>query len=96
MPKTKLGQWSVGLQTFFLAAIIISIFLVKILQVLNFDNHWWDVTVAIAFPSSIIALIIGIIAVIKYHERSVWVKISIFVGVLTVLFIILHSLFIND
>jgi len=54
------------------------------------------VTVAVAFPASIIALITGILAVKKYEERSVLVYLSIFVGVCTVLFTLLHSLFIND
>jgi hypothetical protein len=96
MPKTRLGKWSVGLNAFFLIAVVISCVFVFILKILNFDDHWWDVTVVVAFPASIIALIIGVISVIKDKERSVLVNISIFVGVCTVLFILLHSLFIND
>jgi len=96
MPKTKLGKWSVGLNTVFLISVVISIILVKVFRILSFDDRWWDVTMAVAFPASIIALITGILAVKKYGERSVLVYLSIFVGVCTVLFIILHSLFIND
>jgi hypothetical protein len=96
MPKTKLGKWSVGLNAFFLIVTAVSIVSVKILKILSFDDHWWDVTVAVAFPASIIALITGILAVKKYEERSVLVYLSIFVSVCTVLFILLHSLFIND
>lgn len=96
MPKTKLGKWSVGLNTFFLIAIAISCVLVLIFKILNFDDHWWDVTVAVAFPASIVALITGILAVRKYKERSVLVFLSIIIGVNTVLFVLLHSLFIND
>ncbi len=96
MPKTTLGKWSVGLNAFFLIAVATSCMLVLVLRILNFDDHWWDVTVAVSFPASIIALIIGIVAVRKYEERSVLVYLSIFVGVCTVLFILLHSLFIND
>ena len=96
MPKTKLGKWSVGLNAFFLIAIAASLILVKVLKILSFDNYWWDVTVGIIFPASIIALIIGILAVVKNKERSIWVNLSILVGVCTVLFILLHSLFIND
>jgi len=96
MPKTCLGKWSVGLNAFFLITVTVSCVFVLILKILNFDDHWWDVTVAVAFPASIIALIIGVISVIKDKERSVLVNISIFVGVCTVLFILLHSLFIND
>jgi len=96
MPKTKLGKWSVGLNAFFLIAIAISCVLVFILKILNFDDHWWDITVAVAFPASIIALITGILAIRKYKERSVLVFLSIIIGVCTILFILLHSLFIND
>ena len=96
MPKTKLGKWSVGLNAFFLIAIATSCVLVLILKILNFDDHWWDVTVAVAFPASIVALITGILAVRKYKERSVLVFLSILIGVCTILFILLHSLFIND
>jgi energy-converting hydrogenase Eha subunit A len=96
MPKTRLGKWSVGLNAFFLIVIAASCVLVLLLKILNFDDHWWDVTVAVAFPASIVALIAGVLAVRKYEERSILVKVSIFIGILTILFILLHSLFIND
>ncbi len=96
IPTSKLGKWSVGLNAFFLVAVATSCVLVLVLKILNFDDHWWDVTVAVSFPASIIALITGIVAVRKYEERSVLVYLSIFVGVCTILFLLLHSLFIND
>jgi hypothetical protein len=96
MPKTILGKWSVGLNAFFLTAITSSLVLVEILRVLSFNDHWWDVTVAVSFPASIIALITGILAVKKYKERSVLVYLSILIGLCLVLFIIFHSLFIAD
>lgn len=96
MPKTTLGKWSVGLNAFFILAIAASCVLVLLLKILDFGDHWWDVTVAVAFPASIIAFIIGIIAVIKDQEKSILVKISILLGFCTILFIFLHSLFIND
>ncbi len=96
MPKTKLGKWSVGLNAFFLIAVIVSLVLVEMLKVLSFNDHWWDVTVAVSFPASIIALITGILAVVKQKERSVLVYLSILIGVCLILFIIFHSLFIAD
>jgi len=95
-PKTVLGKWSVGLNAFFLIAIAISIILVKVLGVLSFDDHWWDVTVPVTFSASIIGLITGTIAVRKDQERSTLVYLSIFIGICTILFIFLHSLFISD
>ena len=96
MPTTALGKWSVWLSGLFLAAITISIFLVGVLKVLSFDDTWWDITVAIAFPASILALITGLLAVRKYQDRSALVYLSIIVGVSTILFALLHSLFISD
>ena len=96
MPKTTLGKWSVGLHVFFLITIIVSVFLVKVLRVLNFDDHWWDVTVPIVFSASIVALVIGIIAKRKYQDSSISVFLSILLGLCVILFIIFHSLFITD
>ena len=95
-PQTKLGKWSVWLNAFFLTVIVISIILVKVLGLLSFDDHWWDVTVPIIFLASIIALILGLIVIKKNKEQSALVYISVVIGLLTILFIPLHSLFIND
>ncbi len=82
LPKTILGKWSVRLNSFFLISMIISITLVKILRVFSFDDHWWDVTVPITFLASIIAFIVGLIAVIKKdRENSVLVYSSIIISV---------------
>jgi hypothetical protein len=95
MPKTRLGKWSVWLNAFFVIVIIISITLVNVLGVLSFDDHWWDVTVPILALTTITAFILGMVAIIK-KERSVLVYISVTIGLLAILFIPLHSLFIND
>jgi uncharacterized membrane protein len=96
MPNTKLGKWSVGLNAFFLTAIAASCALVLILKILNFDDHWWDVTVPVTFLIEMIAFFTGIRAVRKNKERSVLVYLSILTGVCTILFVLLHSLFISD
>ena len=95
IPKTCSGKWSVGLTTFFLMVIFISIMFVKVFRILSFNDHWWDVTVPILALTTIVALILGVMAVIK-KERSFLVYISITIGMLAVLFIPLHSLFIHD
>jgi hypothetical protein len=94
-PQTILGKWSVWLNAFFLIIIVASITLVNGLGVLSYNDHWWDITVPIVFLASIVGFILGIIAIIK-KERSALVYISVIVGLLTILFIPLHSLFIND
>lgn len=93
-PQTKLGKWSVGLNAFFLMIIVVSLILVFGLRALNFGDTWWDVT-AIVFILPIIALVLGIIAIIK-KENSRLVYISLFISLLDILFILLHSLFIGD
>jgi len=97
MPKTRLGKWSVWLNAFFLIVITISIILVNVLGLLSYDDHWWDVTVPITFLASIIGFILGIVTIIENkEERLVLVYISVAIGFLLILFIPLHSLFIND
>ena len=95
-PKTLLGKWSVWLNALFLITIITSVLLVNVFGILSYDNHWWDVTVALIFPASITAFILGLIAIRKDKELSVFVRASVIIGILTILFILLHSLFIND
>jgi hypothetical protein len=95
-PQSKLGGWSVGLNAFFLITIGVTLVLVKLLGVLSYGDRWWDITVPIIFPASIMAFILGIVAIINNKERSIFVYVSIAVGLLVVLFIPLHSLFIND
>lgn len=95
LPKTKLGKWSVALQGLFLISVILSTFLVKVINVLRFDDRWWDVTAGIAFPASIIATIFGIIAKRK-KDDSLLVLLSVITGLIVILFIFTHSLFISD
>lgn len=96
LAETTLGKWSAGLNIFFLLVMTVSIILVLGLKILNFDDRWWDVTVAVAFPVEIIAFCLGIIAVRKMKERSRLVYLSIFIGICVILFIFTHSLFIHD
>ncbi len=94
-PKTKTGKLSVLLSILFIITIFTSIILVT-LGILSFEvGHWWDITVAISFPMEIISLILGIIALRK-KDFSTLVYMSVAIGIITILFILLHSLFIND
>ena len=96
LPKTQLGKWSVGLTMFFFL-LIIAFFAFMLLGFVTFDEgHWWDLTVGVAVPLVISAFITGIIAVKKNKDRSILVYLSIFIGSCAILFLLLHSLFIND
>jgi len=96
IPTSLSGKWSVGLNSLFLIVIAASIILVKVLGILSFDDHWWDVTVPVSFFASIAAFVLGIIAIRRNKETSALVYISVIIGFLTILFIPLHSLVIND
>ncbi len=87
MPNTKAGKWSVGLNAFFLVTIITSCVLVLIFKILSFEDHWWDVTVPILALATIIAFILGIRAIRKHKESSVFVYASVVIGLLSILFI---------
>ena len=93
-PETLLGRWSVGLNAFFLIVVAASLLLVAT-GTLNFNDRWWDVTVFFLVVATIAALITGILA-IRRKDRSAFVLLSIFISTCTVLFILLHSLFISD
>jgi len=93
---SKLGKWSVGLNAIFLIVIAVSLVLVLVLKTLSFDDRWWDITVPVAFLIEMIALYTGIRAVRKNKEHSFLVYFSIFMGIATILFALLHSLFISD
>jgi hypothetical protein len=94
-PKTKLGKISVALNIIFLVVILIAVILVNVLGVLSYGDTWWDITVTV-FIFPIVALILGIMAITKKGDNSLLVKISICIGILAILFILLHSLFISD
>lgn len=96
LPQTKLGKWSVGLNAFFLIVISISILLVNVFDLLSYDNHWWDITVLILILVAIATFVLGIIIIRINKESTILVYGSVIIGLLAILFIFLHSLFIND
>lgn len=96
LPLSKSGQLSVALNLFFVLIIAISITLVQVFGVLSFDDRWWDITVALLALITLTTFITGLIALLKYKDRSTLLYISLLISTLAVLFVLLHSLFIND
>lgn len=94
--ETVLGKWSVGLQSFFAAAMAVAVLLVLGLGLLSFDDSWWDISVGILFPASFAATVAGVLAIFHKRERSVLVSLSTLIGVCVILFVLLHSLIISD
>lgn len=96
LPKSSLGKCSAGLTAFFVLLITVFLTFMSFGMVTFDEGHQWDITVAVAAPTEIIAFILSILAVKKKKERSVSVYLSLIIGVCVILFILLHSLFIND
>lgn len=85
-----------GLNIFFLIGVISAVLLTPVFRVPDMDIvRWRDIEAAIIFPASVIAFILGIIA-IKKKDYTVLVYSSVAIGLLTILFVLLHSLFISD
>jgi multidrug efflux pump subunit AcrB len=89
-PKTDLGKFSVGLNSFFLFVIAIYVLCVWLLNVLTFESYLWEVTEIIVFPLSIIGFIVGIRAIKENKEHSGLVFLSILIGLCTILYIVLN------
>jgi multidrug efflux pump subunit AcrB len=89
-PKTDLGKFSVGLNSFFLFVIAIYVLCVWLLNVLTFESYLWEVTEIIVFPLSVIGFIVGIRAIKENKEHSGLVFLSILIGLCTILYIVLN------
>ncbi len=96
LPNTKTGKWALGLQGFFLVGAGISALLLTIPSWFSFNDRWWDITAPIVFSASIAGLIVGLRALRTYKDSSLLVYVSVGIGVIAILFIFLHSLFISD
>ena len=95
-PKMSPGKWAGALAVFFLIGAGVSILFVNGLGLLSFDDRWWDITVPIVFSAIIAAFILGILAIRKYKDSAVSLYLSVVLGLLAILFVIFHSLFISD
>lgn len=93
-PENRLGKWAV-LLTLASVLLLLTFFLFMAIGMVNFDaGHWWDLTIGVAVPIELIAFILSIMALRK--ERSVLTYCALVLGVIAILFLLTHSLFIND
>lgn len=93
-PKNRMGKWAVSL-TFVYVILIVVFFVFFAVGLVNFDTgHWWDITVGTAAPIALVALVLSIFAVRK--ERTVLTLCSLVLGILLVIFLLTHSLYIHD
>lgn len=93
-PESRLGKWAVGL-TMTCIIILLIIFLLMGIGIVDFDTgHYWDITLGIVVPIELVAFVLSIIAIRK--DKAILVKISLIVGIISILFLLTHSLYIND
>ncbi len=95
-PQSRAGKWAVGLNAVFFASVGVSMLLVLGLGLLDFGDRWWDITVPIIFLAAFLGWGLSIKALWQNKDQTVLVYGSVVLGVLVVLFVLLHSLFISD
>jgi cell division protein FtsW (lipid II flippase) len=92
MPKTRLGQWSVGLVVLFFLLFATGIFIISRqgprTDETFFDNPVASIPVLSAGASAIASFFTGVLSIWKYKERSIFV----FVACLIVLFVLIFLL----
>ncbi len=93
-PEIKLGRLAVILTMIYIIILLI-FFLFMGMGIVDFDTgHYWDITLGIAIPIELVAFVLSIISIRK--EKTILVKFSLVVGIITVAFLLTHSFFIND
>lgn len=98
LPKTRLGKWSMWFGVGFAAYML---FISPILMALNQKPAGWNAwvrpfTIALSLAvmaSGLLAFVTGLISFFKYKERAVLIYITIFIGLLAVLFLLGEFLF---
>ncbi|MDD4705918.1 MAG: hypothetical protein PHS24_01720 [Bacilli bacterium] len=94
LPESLTGKWAVG-TTLIYVILIIVFFLFMAIGMIDIDKgHWLDITLGIAVPIALIAFVLSIIAIRK--ERTILTLCSLALGILVVLFLLTHSLYIHD
>jgi len=93
LPKTKPGKWSLWLLVGFLLLLLFTS--VVVIGLFNqeggktfADNLFISIPIFGAFGSAITSFVTGVISVWKYKERSLFVFITVVLGLLITLFII--------
>jgi hypothetical protein len=93
-PESCLGKWAALLTLgciFFLVIFFLFMFMGKV----SFDEgHWWDVTVGVTVAIELIAFVFSIITLRK--DRNVLTYCTFTIGIIAIIFLLTHSLYIHD
>lgn len=93
-PESRLGKWAIGMTLIFILLLLI-FFLFMGMGFVDFNTgHWWDITVGLAVPIELVAFVLSIMVVKK--ERTVLNYCSLIIGIIAILFLLTHSLYIHD
>lgn len=93
-PESRIGKFAVGLTMIYII-ILLLFFIFMGIGIVDFDTgHWWDITILIAIMVELVAFVLSIIAIRK--ERTTLVKFSLIIGIISILFLLTHSLYIKD
>lgn len=93
-PESRLGKWAVGM-TMTCILVLVIFFLFMASGIVNFDTgHWWDVTLGIVVIVEFAAFVLSIMAVKK--ERTLLTCFSLGLGIIAIIFLLTHSLYIHD
>ncbi|TJX14946.1 hypothetical protein E9840_04385 [Tissierella creatinini] len=92
--ESKIGKLAVGLTMLYLI-ILLLFFLLMSMGIVDFDTgHYWDITLGVLVVVELAAFVLSIIAIRK--EKTILVKFSLVIGILSLAFLLTHSFFIND
>ena len=89
LPKSKLGEWSIGFVCGFFLILFIFFLIAKNAEIKG--NSFFD-TLSLAIPlllagiSGVLALILGTLSIIKSKERSISVFLASLIGLFVLLF----------
>lgn len=89
LPKSKLGVWSVGFACGFFIILFVFFQIAKTAEIKGdgfFDTLALAIPLLLAGISGVLALILGVISIIKSKERAIAVFISCIIGLLVLLF----------
>jgi len=96
MPRTKLGEWSVGLiSVFFVLLLIFYGFIIAGQRGGQgfFDNLFLAIPAVLAGACGIASFVVGPMAIIKQRERSALVYLAVVIGALVTLWIAAEIIF---
>lgn len=93
-PQTRPGKWSVLLFLAVFLLLLVSALIVQSAQPLNvdtiFDNTWAAIVSMLAIAAALGAFVVGIYTILRNHERSVAVFVTVSLGVLVALFVLMQ------